>query len=196
MIVQPTLEAYNTFGEDFGAEHSSFYAAFHAAGNSESAVGALYDPNWTRLGIWITHAAFHQYTSQALTAALPLWLEEGLAAYFAGFWDWDWTLRQYQEQRDRNGLIPLTSLLSASLADYTQRTDDRLIQLAVLVHYLENVREDTRARFDEEVGLVAAPFRDYVNQLATGGDFARSPVHALVSRQLRDLERDLRAAEL
>lgn len=194
ILVHPTIADYNALGDDLGDEHSSFYGSFFTPGNPESAVAALYDPNWTRLSMWVTHGAFHQYASQALSANLPLWLEEGLASYFAGFWDWEWTRQRFEDLRSRNALIPLNMLLPANTAGYVDRSDDRLLELCMLVHYLLNVREDTRTEYDEEGNITRAPFRDYVRLLGSGGNFAQQPVHALITRRLDELQRDFQAA--
>jgi len=100
------------------------------------------------------HEGWHQYTQATFRYNLPLWLEEGIAAYFEGFrWDTSdrtlpiflpWSnpqrfdaLRKAQAQ-DR--LMPLSVILNSRPQDLIEHTDGRVLtyyaQVWALTHFL------------------------------------------------------------
>jgi hypothetical protein len=85
------------------------------------------------------HEGWHQYTQATFRHPLPLWLEEGIAAYFEGFrWDrTDRTLPVFlpwsnpqrfdtlREAVAADTLMPLRELLVSRPQDLLERTDGR-----------------------------------------------------------------------
>ncbi len=218
VLILPDLAAYNSFGDDHGAEHSSFYGSFFPAGHPEFPVAAMHNPNPTLLRMFITHSAVHQFVHYAYPRAQPpTWLSEGLAAYFSLFWDSAYGEREIRalvakfEPTEEGGgsllgrllgrgedsasggdYIPLPELLNAPLSAYTDRSHARLIELGMLFTYLVAFREDTRTTFDND-GVLRAPFAEYLRAMLEGGDFRSMPVHALLHQQTAQLDADFRA---
>ena len=49
----------------------------------------------------ITHSALHQFLAAAFPGRTPpTWINEGLAAYFSIYWDYDWGLSEFERLRD------------------------------------------------------------------------------------------------
>lgn len=112
------------------------------------------------------HEGWHQYTQATFQHNLPLWLEEGIAAYFEGF-RWDsadrtlpvflpWsnpqrfdTLRK-AEAEDR--LMPLATILVSRPQDLIEHTDGRALtyyaQVWALAHFL---REGAGAKYRDSL---------------------------------------------
>lgn len=162
----PELAAYNEFGNQRGAEHSSSYGSFYASEDPDQPVATYYTPNATLLGMWLTHAATHQYVEQCFARPLPLWASEGLASYFALFWDWSYGSRELRRIADGAGYVPLDRLLRDPIEAYVGGADVRFVELGMLFHYLLNHREDMKTRAGE--GVETAPFRDYLRALVRG----------------------------
>jgi hypothetical protein len=195
--VFPTLQEYNQFGEDFGAEHSSFYGSFHAAGQAENQVATYYVPNHTQLGMWVTHGALHQFLRAAFPTLPPTWIEEGLASYFALYWDPGYGVREIDRIRGANGpssFIPLEQLMGASAAEYTTNPHTRLMQLGMLFTYLLHHCEDTRTRVEGDT-VVSSPFADYLRVVLSGADPAQNDLHGLFTVDLEMLENDFEGFE-
>lgn len=191
--VLPDLQRYNEFGDQFGAEHSSFYGSFYAAGNPQRPVAALYDPNFVRLRRTLTHSAAHQYIAAAFPAQAPVWVSEGLAKYFELHWNFEAGIADFRRvQADNRLWIPLDDLLGASIQEYGDRTSTRLLQLGALFTYLYSYRDETRTVW-QDGQIVAAPFGDYLNALLSGRDVRRLPAHELLTRRLDQLDSDLRS---
>jgi hypothetical protein len=124
-----------------------------------------------------SHEGWHQYSQQVLNNQLPLWLEEGLAAYMEGYVSYPdglpkfrpWAnLERYHTLRravraDR--LIPLPELLRRSpqsfLADGKARLLVYYAQVWALAHYLAEGRDERyrdalrRALLDASRGRLA-----------------------------------------
>ena len=192
ILVFPDITSYNQFGNQHGQEHSSFYGAFWAAQHPEQAVGAFQNPNRITLRMHITHAVFHRWLHEAFPGATPpLWIDEGLASYFALYWSYQYGLDELDRMRGENQLLPIRNLLGDALAQYGDRTHERLIQLGMLFYYLLRYNEATRTTQPGEQ-LARAPFRDYIVGLLRGDDVTSSPMHAL-TQQLDDLGKDFAA---
>ena len=194
VFVLPDLQTYNAFGDQHGAEHSSFYGSFYAGGHPQQPVAALYDANFSRFQRTLTHSATHQYVAGAFPETQPQpWVSEGLAKYFELHWDFAAGIADFRRiQADNNLWIPLQELLGAPLQNYGDRTESRLLQLGALFTYLYSYREDTRTVW-ENGQIVRAPFADYMNALLSGRDVTRMPMHRLLTRQLGELNRELRS---
>jgi hypothetical protein len=192
--VFPDIASYNTFGEQNGAEHSSFYGSFFAQQASDRSVAATYHENPTLMRMWLTHSATHQFLDRAFTSPRLAWIEEGLSAYFELQWDYAYGVAELERMKAEGKLIPLRQLLPAPVQQYTTRTHERFIQLGMLMYYLLYFREDTRTVMDEGV-LLQAPFNDYLREMLTGRDNTKNPVHELFTQRIDELERDFHAYE-
>ena len=190
--VYPSISDYNKIGEDFGAEHSSFYGSFHAADHPERPVATYFcGDNW-RLRQWITHSAAHQFLAGAFPGReLPVVQAEALAAYFALYWDFPGSIERFEYLKSSGRFIPLRNLLQTPLAGFADRPDDRLLELGVLLSYLLNLREDTCFRYDEEGNEVEAPFAEYLRAGLAGADVAALPLHQLVTADADYLQDEL-----
>lgn len=190
VFVLPDRDAYNQFGNQYGAEHSSFYGSFFADQAPERPVAVAWVDNAPWLRMQVTHSVVHAYLAQVWPNDRPTWIDEGLAAYFSLYWDWNWGTAEFERLKQEKQLVPMRALLRDGIAGYTQNTHARLMQLAMLFDYLLRCREDTRTAGPDERGR-ASPFRDYLQALRTG----KEPP-AAVERLLDDpaqLERDLLA---
>jgi len=193
--IYPGLTEYNEFATSYGADHSSFYGSFYTSQVAERPVSSYAIANQVRLGMWVTHSAFHQYLDHAFSNTPPPWISEGLASFFEMYWAYDWVLERYDQIRAAGNLIPLRDLLSANLAAYASRPEDRFIQLGVLFSYLIQHREDTKTIVSDD-GERAAPFVDYVRAYLTRNASAtRMPLHQLFRADIDQLERELLAFE-
>jgi len=192
--VLPDLTAYNQFGEQHGEHHSSSYGAFFATGAPEKPVVSYFDGDAVRLRQYLTHAAVHQYVDGAFAPPqnLPTWLIEGLAGYFETFWDFRNSVAAFDHFRQGNRLVPVDRLLGMGIPDFRE---EQYVEAGILVYYLMHVREDTRTVLDPETDTIrAAPFRDYVLALLSGGDAASSPVYRLLTSDVAKLDAEFRAA--
>lgn len=194
-FVLPDLAAYNQFGNDNGEHHSSSYGVFYPAAHAEKPVATYFDGDEVRLRQFLTHGAVHQYLDAAFgPVARPTWLEEGLAGYFETFWDFDNSVAAFDHLRANNRYIPVGRLLDAGIDAYG---GDHYAESGIFVHYLLNVREDTRTRVDSTTGEVtAAPFRDYVRAVLSGGDVNAIPVvQKLLTSGRAQLDADFKSAQ-
>ena len=179
VFVFPDIAAYNQFGQaNNAAEHSSFYGSFHAVQAPDRPVAAVFDKNLTWLRIQITHSAAHQWLREAYTNTPPTWVDEGLASYFSLYWHPRWGAGELRKIIAEDRFLPLATLLAEPITGYSNRTDQRFIELGMLCSYLFHYREDTRT-VEADGTVVRAPFRDYVVALLEGRDTAALPVHAL-----------------
>jgi hypothetical protein len=156
----PDILAYNAVG-DTHAEHSSFYGSFYANLHPEQPVAAAPHPNPLSLRMQITHSALHQDLALAFPGTHPVWIEEGLAAYFSTYWDYDWTLSEFERVKEGRTWVSLDNLLGDPLTQYATRTHERLTELGMLFYYLLRYSEDTRTTQPDEAEP-RAPFRDYL----------------------------------
>lgn len=129
------------------------YMSLGRGGYTSRATAILYDigPNDT-LTI-LAHEGWHQYTQSTFEDELPVWLEEGIAAYMEGyriapdtgqpiFSAWR-NLERFGEMRDadrRGRLIPLGELLQKSPQEFLAEGRERLLvyyaQVWALIHFL------------------------------------------------------------
>ena len=136
-------------------------------------IGVYYD-----LGLYDTlaiaaHEGWHQYTQRTFQVSLPIWLEEGIAAYNEGHrWDRStplfrpWANPQRYEQlvnAERSGsLFTLEELIESSPQDYFDTAGDDVLtyyaQLWALVHFLN----------EGENGAYQASLRILLNDAASG----------------------------
>ena len=109
------------------------------------------------------HEGWHQYTQRTFRQELPLWLEEGVAAYMEGFvanpehpelpifkgWANPERFEQLVAAAKSGRLMPMTRLLELGTSELLNAdTDDALTyyaQVWALVHFLKEGRNGTRA---------------------------------------------------
>ncbi|MCR9248549.1 MAG: hypothetical protein NXI31_26275 [bacterium] len=159
ILLVPDVGTYNQFGDN-SDEHSSFYGSFHSP-NAGGAVVASFHPNAAWMRMQVTHSAVHQWVADAFPQAnLPVWVNEGLAAYFTLSWDYYYHLDQFEKLKQENKLLSLQRLLREPMSRYGDATgaQTRFVELAMLFCYLIRFREDTRTQSDDGEG----PFRDYL----------------------------------
>jgi hypothetical protein len=194
VYVFPGLTEYNTFGNANGAAHSSFYGSFYTNQTPERPVSSYRIGNPTRLGMWVTHAAFHQYLDHAFSQAPPAWISEGLAAFFELYWDYNWGLSQFDLLRSEERLLPLRRLLRENVAAYADQTEDRLVQLGVFFSYLIQQRGDTKTTLADD-GTRFAPFIDYIRAYLGRRNPRGQTLHELFTADIDQLEQDFLAFE-
>ena len=185
----PDLPAYNAFGAQHGAEHSSMYGGFYSSEHAERPVAAYFTENRTLLGMWVTHAAVHQYLEQVQPASYPLWIGEGLASYFALFWDWNYGARELRRFLTSGDFVPLERLTRDPIQAYADSSAVRFIELGMLFHYLLNCREDTKTSPEGDVG----PFRDFLRALTRGQDVSGFPFVRLSREEMQAIEQDFKS---
>jgi hypothetical protein len=190
----PSLAEYNAFGNEHGQEHSSMLGSFWASAQADRPVALYFDSNRLRVSMWATHSAFHQFSGQAFPTTPELWLDEGLASYFAiFFWDAQWGATEFRRVVDTGRFTPLRQLMREPIAAWVDDPDARFVQLGALFTYLLNYREDTRTQKNAEGVVLISPAADYVSDLLRGRDVSDHPVHELFTTRLDELEADLRA---
>lgn len=165
--IAPDLATYNALGANAG-DHSSLLGSFFASEKPERPVIAMQTNNATLLGMWVTHSATHQYLGEAFGERAPVWVAEGLASYFALFWDWRYGARELERLKSTRALLPLERLFDESLPAYRSAPDARFLELGMLFHFLLNSCEATRdgATGDPATG----PFREFLRLAVRGGD--------------------------
>ncbi|MCP3919488.1 MAG: hypothetical protein GY711_28455 [bacterium] len=192
VFVMLDLPAYNAFGNDHGAEHSSFYGSFFAAQHPERPVATYYSENPTLMRMWATHSAGHQFVVAAFGSEPPLPLAEGLATYWTFFWDWNWAVDEFERLEAAGSIVPLQRLLASDLDEFASSPEKghaRLVQLGMLFAYLLTFREDTRT-VTKGIRVIEAPFRDYLRDVLAGRDASGHAVHSLLTSDLETLQRD------
>jgi len=190
--VFPSMGGYNQFGKDNGAdEHSSVLGSFFLAGHAEQPVVAYQDGNDTRLGMWVTHSALHQFLAQNFGSKPELWVDEGLASYFALFWDWSYGAAQLDELEKTRDYVPLERLLREPIQAYLSKPDPRFIELGMLFHFLLNSCEATKngATGDPSTG----PFQEYLRAAVRGQDVSKSEFTQTLEEASALLEQDFKA---
>lgn len=161
----PSIGDYNTFNAD-AAEHSSMLGSNYAGQHPEQPVATYQERNATLLGMWITHGAVHQYLDQCFGPQRLLWVEEGLASYFALFWDWSYGASQLEEVEKSRAFVPLERLVRDPIEAYVGNAHARFVELGMLFRFLLDTWESTRngAAGDPTTG----PFQDYLRTVARG----------------------------
>ena len=190
----PNMAAYNQFGEGMSdqdaAQHSSAYASFYAGENAEQPVVTYFTPNRTQLGMWITHGAVHQYLQQSFAARPPTWISEGLASYFALYWDWSWGAQELKRLAAGPRFVRIERLAQDPLQAYTGTADERFIELGMLFHYLLNFCPATKNGAEGQPD--AGPFREFLRAAVRGEDVSRTHFAQMFDEAADLLESDLK----
>lgn len=191
--VFPDVGAYNNFGnaEVDADEHSSFWGSFYARNHPERPVAAVYSDNLLHLEMLVTHSAVHQFLDHAFGGGEPLWIGEGLAAYFTSFWAFDFYKEEFYELVDQGRYVPVAQLVGAPMAQYTGQPHERFVELGMLFYYLLYRREDTRLRGEGEPPAPAS-FRDYLVAQLKGADASSLPFHARFLTNGSGIDEDFR----
>lgn len=186
----PTLNEYNQFGGNF-AEHSSMYGSFYGAGSPGEPVATYHVANRTLLGMWVTHSATHQYLERAFGTSMPTWVSEGLASYFALYWDWDFGKSNLARLQESGRFIPLRRLVSDPLPSYARNADDRFLELGMLFHFLLNYCDGTRLGADGDPAT--GPFLEFLRAAVRGQDTSKSTFVATLEEAAELLEEDFKS---
>ncbi len=195
------LQEYNQFGaagifQQVSANHSSILGSFYGPEHAERPVALYFDRNRTRLGMWATHSAFHQFAEGAFGGQRPLWFEEGLASYFSLFyWDKAYAATEFRLLVERGTFVPLAQLQRETIDQYVADPHARFIELGMLFAYLLLYREDTRTQLGPDGVVQSAPAADWVAAALRGADVSNDPVQELLREGLDELEADLKAFE-
>ena len=193
IFVFPDIAAYNNFGNTNGAEHSSFYGSFYEEATQDRAVAMAYDENRTLLKMQATHSALHQFVADASAQPLPTWVSEGLASYFALFWNFNWGIAEFRRIADGGTFIEMPDLLNAPIAAYTGRTHERFIQLGMLFAYLLNYREESMTAAGEGQG--PGPFARALQGMLDGSGPTTGVLRSLFGEGMNEFYADFRAFE-
>ena len=186
ILVFPTIEEYNAFGAQ-ASEHSSFYASYFDLQHADRPVAAAFERNPTMLRMQITHSMVHQYLADAFPQAkLPTWVDEGLAAHFALWWDYNWGLGELERLRADGKLPRLATLLRDDLPAYKNDPHPRFVTLGMLFYWLLRYREDTATTAER------APFRDHLLGLLRGDEGRDLPCSKILA-DVTKLDADFRA---
>jgi hypothetical protein len=188
--VFPTIGDYNRFGNEVGAEHSSLLGCFYADQHPEQPVATYQNGNPTLLGMWVTHGALHQFLAQSFGPQRLTWVDEGLAAYFALFWDWSYGAEQLERIERGSSYVPLARLLADPIQAYANRPDDRFIQLGMLFYFLLDACEATKngATGDPTTG----PFQEFLRAAVRGQDVDDSEFLQTIEEATELLEQDFK----
>ena len=164
----PTMGDYNRFGQGNGAEHSSLLGGFYSTQNAEHPVASYQNGNDFQVGMWITHGAVHQFLEESFGQQVEVWVDEGLASYFALFWDWSFGAHELARLQQTRRFVPLEHLVRDPIQAYAANPDDRFIELGMLFHYLLNFAEGARngATGDPATG----PFQEFLRAAVRGQD--------------------------
>lgn len=168
----PNIAEYNRFGNDFGAEHSSLLGSFFSTEHPELPVVTYQNGNYTRLGMWVTHSATHLYLERAFGPGRPVWVDEGLASYFALYWDWSYGAQELERIERGPTFVPLERLVRDPIQAYSSRPDDRFTELGMLFNFLLNHCEATKngATGDPATGT----FQEFLRAAVRGQDVAET----------------------
>jgi hypothetical protein len=167
--VFPDIALYNSFGEQFGAHHSSIYGSFFAAGSAPPVVAAIQDPNITRLQMAVTHSAYHQFAARAFPGqTIAAWIDEGLASYFSLYWAPEYGIDEHRRLLETDKFVPLPRLLGANVDAYGDNAHDRFMELGMLFTWLLHYREDTRLPAEAERAENPGRFASYLRTVLRG----------------------------
>ncbi|MEO0478348.1 MAG: hypothetical protein AAF196_02585 [Planctomycetota bacterium] len=192
--IWPDRTRYNAAGEEFGADHSSYYGSFLAARPEGLSVEAAWDPvaefdgagNELFCQMQITHSLLHGYVAQAFpSASLPTWTIEGLAEYFANYWSKNWAMARLQLVRNENRQVDVGDLLVTSEADFNDsQANARMITLGMLFVWLMEHREDSKLQPLVKDQPAEGPFLSFLLAGLRGQDMDTHPFR----RTLGDVE--------
>lgn len=189
--ILPNMSDYNRFGNENGAEHSSLLGAFYSFQHPERPVVSYQNGNATLLGMWLTHAALHQFLEQSFGTQRTLWVDEGLASYFALYWDWAFGARELERIERGPTFIGLERLVSDPLPVYALNPDDRFLELGMLFRFLRDECEATRtgASGDPTTG----PFQEFLRAAVRGEDVDATEFVQTLEDAAELLESDFKA---
>lgn len=184
----PNLGAYTVFGNANGEEHSSLWGSYYADKDPALAVATYENGNPTLLGMWVTHSAVHQFLSQNFGAQRLVWVDEGLASYFALFWDWDYGASELERLKQARAFIPLERLVREPIQAYLEKPHERFIELGMLFHFLLNSCEATKNGANGDPG----PFQEFLRLAVRGQDVSDTEFMTSFEEAARLLEEDFR----
>ncbi len=191
VLIFPTLEEYNAFGNTHGDQHSSLHGSFFAPEAPDRPAVTYYtiNINLTRLRKWVTHSAFHQFAHAAFGRSVPSWIEEGLACYF----DMQWA-RPYAVSKLPELLRSPRSLRLRNLSQFSvdNLNDEVMIEIGMLLRYLIEEREDTRSPNGGEDDS-EGPFTAYLRAVYRGANFSQNSAHLALSRTPDAIEADFKS---
>jgi len=187
VFIFPDRASYNTFGDEFGEHHSSVLGGFYAEGHAERPVASYLDESKTRTQMWITHSAVHQFLSGVPGVRARTWIDEGLASYFALFWDFSYGARELEALKEAGRLVPFAQLLREDLPAYTADPHARFIQLGMMFTYLLRFCEDTR-HLEGELAPIAS-FSEYLSAIAAGESVEDLSFTAFLAEEGESVER-------
>jgi len=152
-----------TLTRQLTGERASTYLKIQAGGYAERGRAVLFDIGDRHTFSVAAHEGWHQYTQRVMEHPLPVWLEEGIAAYMEGFrWNPDaparpiflpWAnVERFDRLRDlvsSGRALPLETLLSSRPQDLlsiysNEDALDYYAQVWALVHFL---REGAGGRY-------------------------------------------------
>jgi len=193
VFILPTIGDYNRFGNDHGAEHSSLLGSFYSDQHPEQPVVTYQNGNSTWLGMWITHSAVHQFLEQGFGPQRELWVSEGLASYFALYWDWRYGARELERIEKGPTYVSLEKLVRDPIQAYSRHPDDRFIELGMLFNFLLNHCEATKngATGDPTTG----PFQEFLRAAVRGQSVTDTEFFQTLEEASALLEQDFREFE-
>ncbi len=194
ILLYPDIPAYNSAGSNSDT-HSSVYGSFLAPSNTGGSVAAAFKSNYDMVCIEVTHSAVHQFMNRAYPGNQgPTWLQEGLASYFALYWNKDWGPAELSRFQKQKTWVPLSSVLRRTLATYGNAdvAHYHFMELGVLFNYLLHWKPETRSSYDDK-GVQQGPFADYLRKTLQGIDVKRHPVHELLFSKTAELEAELKS---
>jgi hypothetical protein len=188
--VFPRMGDYNTFGNEHGAdEHSSMLGSYFAGDQPDRPVVAYENGNWTQL--WVTHSALHQFLSQEFGRQPETWIDEGLASYFALFWDWNYGADQLAMLQKEHRYVALARIVSEPLQAYAGHSHERFIELGMFFRYLLEDCEATKT--DANTQPPSGPFLEYLRAAVRGQPHGDGEMAKILDSDLDLIEQDFRA---
>lgn len=189
IFVFQTLAEYNKFGDDHGAEHSSFSGAFLATSHPERPVAIVFHRDGTHFRTTLTHSAAHQFIDAAFPHQRPAWFDEAVASYFSMYWDFGRAVREWNLIRTGGRVVPLRDLMTSDIADFTDRSQVRLTELGMWFTYFLWRHEETYSDLvDGEPQL--GSFQTFVQAVVRGARVADQPFMIWMRAQGAALEED------
>jgi len=191
VFVFPDIDGYNSFGDRYGF-HSSILGSFYASQDPQRPIASYYHENPTQVGMWLTHAASHMYVTRLAARELPLWMDEGLASYFAYYhWAYPYGVDELARLAAAGSLTDLDDLFGAIIDTYTAtNSHERFVQLGLLMAFLIHHYEPSSSPLDP---VRPGSFVEYLRKAMRGERLTRHPMHALVQDPMTELQPAFRA---
>jgi hypothetical protein len=191
--IVPDIATYNQIGNAGGDAHSSNYGSHLATGQVGRPVVVLAQANEQYLKIIATHSLVHQIIDRAYpNTRARVWVQEGLAAYFSLYWDWNWAATQLAGYEKAKTQIPVRTLLTRSVAAMGGKMQKHCIELGMFFNYLLHYREDTKSTIDANK-VQQGPFAEYLRLALSGKRTNEHAVHKLIFRSVKGVEAGFRA---